>query len=425
MGKEPEVVASSAAQWIGENVRGQTVLSLPDSYALPVLLPELSPPGLSGPRVLYLPMIERAFFDNFANRSLSLTSPLYLLAKLEHLASEDSLLTVVATAIEEELVARGDDILKGRSLASRFEIWRVVGDAPLFSTFRDNEAARPDEAKANTRDARPFLEVALKTRDSKLRYMALKQALLISSELSLTHFLMGAELAERQELQGAVTAFRKAIALEPSFEGAHYELGKLLVQTDDMDGALAAFSKTTELLPNFASAWSNLGAALGEMEDSVGAEAALQKAVALDPLNHVLHSNLGVTYRDQGRLEEAEEKFLMVISMSPNWVFGHYNLARVYYLQARYVDAVDLLVKARSLDSEGSVRQALLLAIARLASGDVEGALNDYREVFSGLDTQLKLQMRAVAEWDLKRLAERMGVSTSLRKVAVLLRELT
>ncbi len=424
LGREPEALARAAAQWIGENAGGQTVLRPPDTFALPVVVQELSSPGLAGPRVLHLPTIERAFYDNFAEGSLSLTSPLYLLPKLAHLASEGERLTVVATAVETELLARGDDVSKGRSLASRFEIRREVGDVPAPSAFQEIEAARLDEAKADGADARRFLELAIATRSSELRTKALKHALSMSGELALTHFLMGAALAERRQLPGAVAAFRKAIALDPSFDAARYELGKVLVRTGDMDGALAAFRETTELLPAYASAWSNLGAALGEMEDTEGAEAALLEAVALDPFSHALHSNLGVTYRDQGKLEEAEAEFLKVVEMAPEWVFGHYNLASVYYLQARYAEAIELFGKARSLDRSGSARQGLMLAIARLASGDVEGALADYRDVFSGLDAQMKPDMRTVAEWDLKRLAERLGVSPALREAAALLRKL-
>ena len=74
------------------------------------------------------------------------------------------------------------------------------------------------------------------------------------------------------------------------------------------------------------------------------------------------------------------------------------------------------------MDPSGSDRQRLLLAAARLAAGDVEEALRDYRAVFDSLEDQMRMDMRTVAQWDLRRLAERTGISPDLKRAAELVR---
>jgi tetratricopeptide (TPR) repeat protein len=146
--------------------------------------------------------------------------------------------------------------------------------------------------------------------------------------------------------------------------------------------------------------------------------------VELDPLSHALHSNLGVTERDLGRLDEAEASLRRALALEPGFVFGHYNLGHVLFLQARYGTAIEAFEKAQALDPKHSPRQALLLAATRLASGDLEGARRDYDSVFSRLEGPMRRDMRTVAEWDLKQLAERCGVTEELKEAARLLRAL-
>ncbi|MDE2660745.1 MAG: hypothetical protein OXI45_11105 [Acidobacteriota bacterium] len=74
------------------------------------------------------------------------------------------------------------------------------------------------------------------------------------------------------------------------------------------------------------------------------------------------------------------------------------------------------------MDPSGSDRQRLLLAAARLAAGDVEAALRDYQAVFDSLEGQMRLDMRTVAQWDLRRLAERTGIGPGLKRAAEFVR---
>ena len=200
------------------------------------------------------------------------------------------------------------------------------------------------------------------------------------------HLLAGCAANERKQPAEAAAAFRRALERDDSLAAAHFELGKTMIVLDDLEAALECFRRTTETLPGFAPGWANAGAALGELERPEEALGKLERAADLDPLSHSLASNLGVTLRDLGRLAEAERAFRWALELAPDFVFGHYNLANAVYLQGRHREAVGLFEKAQAMDPSGSDRQRLLLAAARLAAGDVEEALGDYRAVFDSLE---------------------------------------
>jgi tetratricopeptide (TPR) repeat protein len=373
VGEDPMALAGAAGSYIDWSL---SVIAPPTDPPLPLAVEELPPPSVAGARVLYAPSIERGFFET----RLSAASALYLLPRLVQIASEGSPLALVATAIESELQERASSVLAQRGLASRFEIRRVPGEtgaehAPLPS-WEDLERA--------------------------------------SREHPVACLLRAKTVDDLKEL----------VASAPGLPCAWYELGKALIQTDDVEGAIAAFRKTTELLPGYASAWGNLGAALGEVKDFEGASAALLRAVALDPRNAPLHSNLGVAYRDQGRFSEAEEASRKAVALDSGFVFGHYNLAHTFYLSGRYTEAIAVFERAQSMDPSRTPRQAFLLACARLAAGDVQGAHREYREAFARLPEASRRDHRSVAEWDLKELARRMGVTPELKQTAGLLRSL-
>ncbi len=366
-----EKAARSSIDW------SLPVISPPKLPLLPIALEELPAPSIEGERVLYAPSIERGFFDT----PLSAASPLYLLPRLARVASEGGPLHFVATAIESELRTRAKGVLAQRGLASRFEIRRVAGES---DTAREPAPSWDD------------LERAISSRP----------------ETALAHVFRST----------ALPSLKRAVELDPELPCARYELGRALIQADDIEGAVSEFRETAALLPEYASAWGNLGAALGELKDFEGASSALRRAVALDPESAPLQSNLGVVYRDQGRPGLAEEHFRRAIEIDPDFVFGHYNLAHCLYLAERYREAIESFEKARSLDRGRSPRQALLLACARLASGDVPGADRDFREVFERLPESARKEHRAVAEWDLKQLALKTGATPALKKAAGFLR---
>lgn len=347
----------------------------------------------------------------------TIANPAYLLAALTRAAGGRA--DLLFAAREDEVVARAPDLLAGRGGASSLEV--VRGNAPPAAPA---PAPGADDATAadGPRTPAESRRLALHAPNPADRARAADAAVEADPDDPVARLLLGCSLSERKDPAGAAAAFRLAAERAPDLAAAHFELGKTLIQLDDLEGALAAFRRTTGTLPEFASGWANAGAALGELERPAEALADLERAAELDPLHHAPSSNLGVTLRDLGRLEEAEAAFRRALELAPDFVFGRYNLAGVVYLRGRHREAVTLFEEARAKDPSGSARQRLLLAAARLAAGDEAGALAEYEGTFASLDGRMREDMRTVAEWDLKNLARRVGVSPGLRRAADLLK---
>lgn len=346
----------------------------------------------------------------------AIATPAYVLARLTQLGAGTR--TLAASAREDEIVRRATDLLAGRGAACQLEVAREP--VPPCSPAAVTGPGAPELERAG--GASELRRIALHAPLGSVRARAAEAAAAADPDDPVGHLLAGCAANERKQPAEAAAAFRRALEREPLLAAAHYELGKTMIVLDDLEAALESFRRTTEALPDFAPGWANAGAALGELERPVEALGNLERAADLDPLSHSLASNLGVTLRDLGRLEEAENAFRRALALAPDFVFGHYNLANAVYLQGRHREAVGLFEKAQAMDPSGSDRQRLLLAAARLAAGDLEGALRDYRTVFDSLEGQMRMDMRTVAQWDLRRLAERTAVNADLKRAVELVR---
>jgi tetratricopeptide (TPR) repeat protein len=117
---------------------------------------------------------------------------------------------------------------------------------------------------------------------------------------------LGTTLAQRKELNEAVAAYRKAIALKPDYAAAYNNLATVLAEQGNLAEAEFACRKAVALAPEDAAPYTNLGNALGAQHKLAEAEAAYRKAIELKPDSPEAHAGLGDTLAMQRRLAEAE-----------------------------------------------------------------------------------------------------------------------
>ena len=84
------------------------------------------------------------------------------------------------------------------------------------------------------------------------------KGLYLTHSSSNTHYNLGFALAQRDNYDGAIAEYRKAIALEPHQPGAHNYLGYALMRKGAYDGAIAEYRKAIALEPDDAGARNNL-----------------------------------------------------------------------------------------------------------------------------------------------------------------------
>jgi tetratricopeptide (TPR) repeat protein len=110
---------------------------------------------------------------------------------------------------------------------------------------------------------------------------------------------LGYEL-EASAVGEAQTAYRRAVALDPTHADAHLNLGRLLHEAGDLAGAEDCYRRAAALRPGDATPWFNLGVALQDRERPAEAVAAYARALAADPSLADAHFNLAGLHSQLG-----------------------------------------------------------------------------------------------------------------------------
>jgi tetratricopeptide (TPR) repeat protein len=185
--------------------------------------------------------------------------------------------------------------------------------------------------------------------------------------------VLGAILADRGEVEQAVTAFgeavrsspndseahnklavalrlagrsaeaersyRRALALKPDYAQAEYNFANLLATLGRPAEAEASYRRALELEPDYAQAHANLAnllASLGRLEE---AEPSFRRALALKPDFPDVHNNLGNLLKRLGRRAETEASYRRALALNPDYPESHYNLANVLSELGRFEEA--------------------------------------------------------------------------------------
>ncbi len=159
------------------------------------------------------------------------------------------------------------------------------------------------------------------------------------------HQLLAHEDARQGNTNGAITQYRKAIAINPHLPGIHFELAELLhtssdeavkkeaeqeyraalrenpqdekailrlaeldAQKGNREQSYQEYTKAVALQPADADAKLGLAKTLIEMDQSDKALALLEEAVQLEPTNATAHYRLATLYRKMGRTDDAKRE---------------------------------------------------------------------------------------------------------------------
>ena len=170
-------------------------------------------------------------------------------------------------------------------------------------------------------------------------------------------------LAARQAWDGAIAAYREAIATSPKDAALWNRLGICYQRKGDTKAARAAYKKAIDIRQDYAEAWNNLGTldhARGKYKPAISAYG---KAIQLSPQDAVFHKNLGAAWLARGDVERALEAWNEAFRLDPTGFEGDaikvpaagVTLARQYYLYAKLLaargeteKALEYLVKAHA-----------------------------------------------------------------------------
>ena len=206
--------------------------------------------------------------------------------------------------------------------------------------------------------------------------------------------------------QGAVDAYKVAIAFKQDFLDAYYNMGIAYGSLEDLgvkvlDHAVGAFKQSVRLKANFIHGYVALAAAYirkGEHQEAVEilngavkieprepnvyyylgvahramrrleeAVDALYNGVELKPDSIQIQFFLGLTLIDCGEYEDARDAFLNVVRIKPDFVDGHYMLGHLYLEKLSEIEkalthfkkAEKLFIKLEDFDRLAHVRKIL------------------------------------------------------------------
>jgi arylsulfatase A-like enzyme/Flp pilus assembly protein TadD len=119
---------------------------------------------------------------------------------------------------------------------------------------------------------------------------------------------------------------QKAVSLNPQNYRAWYESG-LLDASSNPAAALSAYQKAVAVQPNFYPGQRELGMALFNHKDYAAAAPHVEKAISLGMEDAHLHNYLGICYSRTNRLEKAVRSYQAALRLDPGLAEAHLNLA--------------------------------------------------------------------------------------------------
>ena len=193
------------------------------------------------------------------------------------------------------------------------------------------------------------------------------------------HLQMSKIAASEGNLDAALTAAKKAVAVGPKNERAHLQLAALLKDRGDLDGAIAHLREAATLEPSAPDTRMLLGRALAEKGRLDEAASLLGTAATAQPESAAAATQLGFVLARQGKLEQAVASYRRALALDPASAEAHAYLGSALASQRQWDEAIghfEAALKAKPENAELHDR----LGMALREKGRSEEALRHFRE---------------------------------------------
>jgi tetratricopeptide (TPR) repeat protein len=198
--------------------------------------------------------------------------------------------------------------------------------------------------------------------------------------------LLGQILYEnKRDYQGAVTALRRAIEIDPEHAHSYYHLGVVLHRQGKLDEAIAALRKVIELDPKLAAnAYTELGMILcSGKHDYENGIAAFRQVIVLVPKSARAHHNLGRALHRHGKRDEAIACHHQAIKLDSKFSLAYFDLGVLLCDHKHdYQGGITALRQAIALEPKNAgAHHNLGYALSRL--GKLDEAIVSYRKTIT------------------------------------------
>jgi len=179
---------------------------------------------------------------------------------------------------------------------------------------------------------------------------AWKKALALDPDDPRAHDNLGVALAETGKIDEAIAEYEKSLELNSGSSHTHNNLGTALAEKGMLDEAFQHFEKAVELNPDNASAQINLGNVLALKKEQLDqALGHLRRGVDLDPDSASGQNDLGIALAHANNLDESIAHIQKAVALAPDAVDYRSNLGRVLAAKGNFADALAQFEQASKL----------------------------------------------------------------------------
>ena len=195
------------------------------------------------------------------------------------------------------------------------------------------------------------------------------------------YYHLGQTFSQQGQWVQAIESYQRAIALQPDYLEAYHEMGNIWYAQRHFTEALTCYQQALRLNPHHARLHHNLGTIYYELGQLEQATSCLQQALALAPHEATTYTNLGAVLCQQHKWQEAIACYQQALTWMPHHAQTYYNLGIALYRQHQWTQAVACYQKVLTLDSHLAPQTYLCLGNALQDQGNIEEALDAYRQV--------------------------------------------
>ena len=154
------------------------------------------------------------------------------------------------------------------------------------------------------------------------------KALEIQPDYPKTHTALGLIYAREADFVNAEAEFRKSASADPDDAESHYNLGLALARLGRLDRAIPEFTEAVTLNPRYRDARMQLGLAYSAKGDTASAVNAYRELIRLEPAMAEAHNNLGVVLLQQNDVAAARREFRRALALDPAFAPAQQNVQR-------------------------------------------------------------------------------------------------
>lgn len=219
-------------------------------------------------------------------------------------------------------------------------------------------------------------------------------ALTLQPKLATAYNHLARALHNIGQLDNALGAFQRAVALHDDYPQAWHNLGHALRAQGQIEPAIEAFERAVALSPGYRLARLNLGITLFNLDRGVEALACFDALLAREPRDAEAMMYAGLSLQLLGRFDEAKQRYEQAIALAPDLSSAHYYLGVLLNERMDTQGALAALERALQLDTH-NIDAWVELAGVYEQSGQLEKAEDAVRKASELAADHPALQLEA------------------------------